>query len=57
MDGNYSLADIAAATGTVEITTACLVEMAAGGLLFYSFLLSSDGGTTAGVIMATAADM
>ena len=42
---------------TVEIMTACLVEMVAGELLFYSFLLSSDGETTAGAIMATAADI
>ena len=42
---------------TVEITTACLAEMVAGGLLFYSFLLSSDGGTMVGAITATAADM
>jgi hypothetical protein len=32
-------------------------QMAAGGLLFYSFLLSADGETTAGAIMATAVDM
>ena len=42
---------------TVEIMTACLAEMVAGGLLSYSFLLSSDGETTVGAITATAADM
>lgn len=58
MDGNYSLADIASLLlETVEIMTACLAEMVAGGLLFYSFLLSLDGETTAGAIMAMAADM
>lgn len=57
MDGNYSLADIAAATGNGRNNDGMFVEMAAGGLLFYSFLLSSDGETTAGAIMATAVDM
>lgn len=42
---------------TVEIMTACLVEMVAGGLLFYSFLLSSDGETTAGAITVTVVDI
>ena len=55
MDGNYSLSDIAAATGNGRNNDGMFGG--AGGLLFYSFLLSSDGETTAGAIMATVVDM
>ena len=41
----------------VEIMTACLVEMEHGGLSYFSCSYSADGETTAGAIMAMAADM
>lgn len=57
MDGNYSLADIAAATGNGRNNDGMFGGDGSWGLLFYSFLLSSDGETTAGAIMETAADI
>ena len=51
MDGNLTASDVALLTGNNRN------DGMFGGLLFYSFLLSSDGETTAGAIMATAADM
>lgn len=57
MDGNYSLADIAAATGNGRNNDGMFGGDGSWWIIVLFILLSSDGETTDGAIMETAADM
>lgn len=57
MDGNYSLADIAAATGNGRNNDGMFGGDGSWWIIVLFILLSSDGETTDGAITAMAADM